>query len=111
MRFRLYEISTGGKCSLYYLFASMVALFVGLGGATDFSPAPWLVLSFPLITLAAWLLPVERNGWMEKHLTREGVMILFLCLMVCNSYLWGHTIAFVSKRLVKLFANRADSRS
>ncbi len=99
VRFRLHRMTRGGMFSICHLIASAVALVVALDGIHWSTQVPWLVLSFPLMYLL-WLLPDDPD-WLAARLSRAGALLLFLCLLAANSYLWGHPAAYVRRRIVR----------
>jgi hypothetical protein len=85
-------VSRGGRYALCHLWASALAMLVFFAVPSDAARLPIMVLGFPVLYLP-WLL-----GGVVEHWPPAVTLLLGLCLMAANSYLWGHAIAWVHSR-------------
>jgi hypothetical protein len=84
-----------GGYALSHLAASALALLLAAGTPGEYADVPFLVLGFPLMYMG-WLLGDLALAW-----TPSAGLLLGLVLLVANSYLWGHALAWAQRLIGK----------
>jgi hypothetical protein len=107
MQFRVSGMTTGSRWSLCHFVATTVAVWVAQAGrGHDSALIPFVVLAFPL----GYVLRVLPYDWLIDHFSHMEMMLIVVSFLALNSYLWGHTAAFVQRRIARVRTGRDEGR-